>query len=170
MELGNKKAIMVIAPDNFRDEEYFETREALERKGVDVEVASISNPAISAVDKREVQVDKMLPSIEDEYDAIVFVGGGGAKVYFENQAALNLAKQYYDDGKIVAAICIAPVILGHAGIMTDKKATCWEGAAKDLEDFGAEYTGKKVEVDGKIITANGPKASGKFGKVIAKNL
>lgn len=170
MELGSKKIIMIIAPENFRDEEYFDTRFALERKGVDVDVASISNPAISGIEKIEVRVDKMLPDVGDEYDGVVFVGGGGAKVYFENQTALDLANKYYDDGKIVAAICLAPIILGHAGIMKDKKATCWEGSAKDLEDFGVDYTGKKVEVDGKVITANGPKSSEKFGKVIAKNL
>jgi protease I len=170
MDLGSKKVIMILAPDNFRDEEYFDTREGLEIKGVDVEVASISNPAISGIDKKEVHVDKMLADIGDEYDGIVFVGGSGAKVYFENQTALELANKYFDNGKIVAAICIAPVILGHAGIMKDKKATCWEGAAKDLEDFGAEYTGRKVEVDGKVITANGPKSSGEFGEIIAENL
>lgn len=170
MQLGSKKIIMILAPENFRDEEYFDTRDALERKGVDVDVASIANPAISAIDKREVKIDQMLPDISDEYDGIVFVGGGGAKIYFDNQTALNLAMKYYEDGKIVAAICIAPIILGHAEIMKDKKATCWEGAAKDLEDFGVEYSGKAVEVDGKIITANGPKASGEFGETIAKNL
>lgn len=170
MDLGSKKVIMIIAPENFRDEEYFDTREALEKKGVDVSVASISNPAVSGIDKREVQVDMMLPEVGDEFDAIVFIGGGGAKVYFENQTALDLASKYYEDGKIVAAICIAPMILGHAGVLRDKKATCWEGSGKDLEDFGVEYTGAKVEVDGKIITANGPKSSGKFGKKIAKAL
>lgn len=170
MQLGSKKVIMILAPENFRDEEYFETRYALEKKGVDVDVASISNPAISAVEKREVQVDKMLIDIGDEYDGIVFVGGGGAKVYFENQTALALASKYFEEGKIVAAICLAPVILGYAGIMKDIKATCWEGAAKDLEDFGVEYTGEKIKVDGKIITANGPKSSSEFGETIANNL
>jgi len=170
MDLGSKKVIMIIAPENFRDEEYFDTREALEKKGVDVSVASISNPAISGIDKREVQVDMMLPDVTDDFDGIVFVGGGGAKVYFQNQTVLDLARKYYEEGKIVAAICIAPIILGHSGIMSDKKATCWEGGAKDLEDFGTEYTAANVEVDGNVITANGPKSSAKFGKKIAKAL
>lgn len=170
MQLGTKKVIMIIAPEKFRDEEYFDTRDALELKGVDVDVASTSNPAVSGIDNREVRVDRMLEDISDEYDGIVFVGGGGAKIYFENQTALALVSKYYEDGKIVAAICIAPLILGYAGVMKDKKATCWEGSAKDLEDFGVDYSGKEVEVDGKVITANGPKASGKFGEVIAENL
>ncbi len=170
MDLDTKRVVMIIAPENFRDEEYMETREALEKKGVDVSVASISDPAVSGIDKKEIKVDIKLPKVSDEFDGIVFVGGGGAKIYFKNQTALSLAKTYYERGKIVAAICIAPLILGYAGIMTDKKATCWDGNAKDLEDFGAQYSGSKVEVDGNIITANGPKASSKFGKKIAKAL
>lgn len=170
MDLGSKKVIMIIAPENFRDEEYFDTRESLEKMGVDVKVASVSNPAISGIDKREVEIDIMLPEITDEFDGIVFVGGGGAKVYFQNKTALDLARRYYEDGKIVAAICIAPLILGHAGIMSGKKATCWEGGAKDLKDFGVEYTASNVKIDGNIITANGPKSSLDFGRTIAENL
>jgi protease I len=170
MDLGSKKVVMIIAPENFRDEEYFDTKESLERMGVDVKVASISNPAISGIDKREVEVDMLLNDVTDAFDGIVFVGGGGAKVYFDNQTALDLARKYYEDGKIVAAICIAPLILGHAGIMSDKKATCWEGGAKDLVDFGAQYTASDVEIDGNIITANGPKSSENFGKKVAKAL
>ncbi len=170
MDLGTKKVIMIIAPENFRDEEYFDTREALEKKGVDVRVASISTPAISGIEKREVEVDMLLNDVTNDFDGIVFIGGGGAKVYFDNQTALDLARKYYEDGKIVAAICIAPLILGHAGIMSDKKATCWEGGAKELGDFGAEYTASDVEIDGNIITANGPKSSENFGKEVAKAL
>lgn len=170
MDLGTKKVIMIIAPENFRDEEYFDTRDALEKMGVDVKVASISNPAISGIDKREVEIDMMLNEVTDDFDGIVFVGGGGAKVYFENQTVLDLAIKFYEEGKIVAAICIAPLILGHAGIMSDKKATCWEGDAKELQDFGTEYTGSNIEVDGNIITANGPKSSEDFGKIVAKAL
>lgn len=170
MDLGSKRVIMIIAPENFRDEEYFDTREALERKGIDVKVASLSNPAISGIDKKEVEVDLLLPQVTEDFDAIVFVGGGGAKVYFDNEKALELARIFYEQGKTVGAICIAPIILGHAGILKDKKATCWEGGAKDLEDFGVEYSASDIEIDENIITANGPKSSEKFGTAIAESL
>lgn len=170
MKLSSKKAIMIIAPENFRDEEYFHTREAMEKKGIEVDVASTQNIALSGIEKEEVSVDLLLDEVEDQYDAIVFIGGGGAKVYFNNEKALSLAREYDEQGKIVAAICIAPLILGHAGLLQDKKATCWDGAHQNLIGFGARFTGKKVTVDGNIITGNGPKAAHKFGKTVAKAL
>ncbi len=170
MDLTSKKVIMIIAPENFRDEEYFHTRQSLERKGVNVEVASTTKMAISAIDHKEVQVDKLINEIDENYDAIIFVGGAGARVYFENENALALAKSYYEKGKIIAAICIAPLILGHAGLLHDKKATCWDGHHAELTGFGAHFTGDLVTVDGQIITGNGPKASYEFGETIADAL
>lgn len=165
-----KKVLIIIAPENFRDEEYFHTRESLEKKGVDVTVASTQPKAISGIDKTTVDVDLLINDATDDYDGIVFIGGGGAKIYFNNEAALNLARKFYEDEKIVAAICIAPVILGHAGLLQDKKVTSWDGAREDLLGFGADFTGKDVTVDGKLITANGPRAAYKFGKEVANAL
>ncbi|MFC1655641.1 DJ-1/PfpI family protein [Patescibacteria group bacterium] len=165
-----KKVIMIIAPENFRDEEYFQTRESLEKKGVEVTVASTQTEAVSGIDKTTVHIDVLVADATTDYDGIVFVGGSGAKVYFNNEKALNLAQAFYEEGKIVAAICIAPLILGHAGILQDKKVTSWEGAREELLGLGADYTGKDVCIDGKVITASGPRASYKFGKKIAKAL
>jgi protease I len=72
--------------------------------------------------------------------------------------------------KIVGAICIAPVTLANAGILTGKKATVFESETKKLKDKGANCTRKNVERDGKTITANGPKAAKEFGETIAKAL
>ncbi len=165
-----KKILMIIAPENFRDEEYFHTRESLEKKGVEVSVASTKIKAVSGIDKTVIDTDLLIDEATDDYDGIVFVGGSGAKIYFNNEKALNLIRTFYEGGKIVAAICIAPVILGYAGILHDKKVTSWEGAREDLLGFGADYTGKDVCVDGKLITARGPQSSYKFGKKVAKAL
>jgi len=170
MDLSSKKVIMIIAPEDFRDEEYFHTRESLEKRGVNVEVTSLQKTAVSAIDHTKVEVDKLLNEVNEDYDAIVFIGGAGAKVYFDNEDALSLAKNYYENGKIVAAICIAPLILAHAKLLQDKQATCWDGARDELSTFGAEFTGNDVTVDGKIITANGPKAACEFGENIADAL
>lgn len=170
MDLGTKKIVMVIAPENFRDEEYFHTRESLEQKGIQVTTASTAKTAVSSVDKVKINVDKLLSEIHSEYDGIVFIGGSGAKIFVKEEKALSLAQEYFENGKIVAAICIAPLILANAGILTNKSVTIWEGARKELDNFAVDYTAKKVEVDENIITANGPHAAHKFGKKIAKSL
>ncbi|MEM2638356.1 MAG: DJ-1/PfpI family protein, partial [Candidatus Hadarchaeales archaeon] len=94
-----------------------------------------------------------------------------SSIYFSNKHALSIAKEAFSAGKVVGAICIAPVILANAGILKGRRATVWDGDfVKMLEAGGAKYTGKNVEVDGKIVTANGPHAAREFGKKIAELL
>jgi protease I len=117
-----------------------------------------------------VNVDKSIYDIDTkEIDAIVFVGGSGAAEYFNNKQALMLAREFSKSGKVVAAICIAPSILVNAGILNGKKATSFPSERDNINAVGT-YTGNAVEVDGKIITGNGPQAAKEFGKKIAESL
>ena len=88
-------------------------------------------------------------------------------VYHNHKRAVELAKEFYESGKMVAAICIAPTILVNAGILNGKKATSWPSERVKISAIGT-YTGKVVEVDGKIITGNGPPASKEFAKKIVE--
>jgi protease I len=106
----------------------------------------------------------------DEYDVVVFVGGSGAKEYWNDLTAHSLAKSAAEKGKLVCAICIAPVTLANAGLLEGKKATVWKGNATALKQKGATYTGADVETDGKFITADGPESAAKFGRAIVRAL
>ena len=165
-----KKALMVIAPNDFRDEEFFETKEILEKSNIDVTVVnSTGQPSKSSFGKI-VTPDKNFYDVDsNDFDAIVFVGGSGTRIYHNHKRTLELAKEFYSSGKVVAAICIAPTILVNAGILDGKKATSFPSEKNRINAIGT-YTGKPVEVDGKIITANGPLAAGEFGKKIVEAL
>jgi len=161
--------LMIIAPVNFRDEEFFEPKAVFEQSGMNVTVASKGVQKAKGKLGGEADINKDITAVNiDEYTAIVFAGGPGAEEYFEDSTVLNLAKEAYEKGKVVAAICIAPSILANAGILSEKKATCFSSEASSIEAQGAKYTGADVEVDGKIITANGPKAATKFAEKIVK--
>lgn len=161
---------MVIAPADFRDEEYFETRKILEDAGNKVTVANSTGQPSKSMFGKLVKPDKSFYDVNaKDFDAIIFVGGSGTSVYFNNQQALNLAKEFNKSGKIVAAICIAPSILANAGILDDKKATSFPSERDNINAVGT-YTGKIIETDGKIITGSGPEAAKEFGKKIAEAL
>ncbi|UCG95949.1 MAG: DJ-1/PfpI family protein [archaeon] len=162
---------MVIAPENFRDEELLEPKDIFENAGAGVTVASKGADSAKGMYGAVVTVDEDIESVNaDEYDAVVFVGGTGASVYFNDETAWNLAKTAYGGGKIVAAICIAPSTLANAGLLEGKKATCFPSEKGNLEDKGATYTGAVVEQDGRIITGNGPNAATEIGQKIAEAL
>lgn len=165
------KALLIIAPDRFRDEEYFDTKEELEAAGVEVTTAGRSTDKVTGmlggiatpeIGLREVNVDG--------YDAVVFIGGSGASAYFTNPMALDIAKRAAASGKVLAAICIAPSILANAGLLKGRRATCFPSEQGNLRTKGAECTGKGLTVDGKLITADGPSSARDFGRAIARAL
>jgi len=166
-----KKVLFIIAPADFRDEEYLYPREILEEEGINVSVASKSLDEAYGMLGARVEPDLLLSEVEvDEYDGIVFIGGIGAKLYWNDGEALRICQEAVSEGKILAAICIAPVILAYAGVLEGVKATVWPSEKDRLVKSGAIYTGRKVEVDGKIITANGPNAASDFGNKILEIL
>ncbi len=162
---------MIIAPVNFRDEELLEPKDVLENNNIEVTVASKDADSATGMLGAMVTVDMDYKDIKvEDYDGIVFVGGSGASIYFDDEIAQGLAKSFFEQGKVVSAICIAPSTLAHAGLLKDKKATCFGSQEEDLVEHGAEYTGEPVTTDGKIVTANGPQAATEFGQAITKSL
>jgi protease I len=170
-DLSSKKVLMIVAPTNFRDEELLRPKEILEKAKANVTIASKGVKTARGMLGSSVSVDLDLAQVDvKDYDAIVFVGGTGAEIYFNDSKALKIAKEAYDQGKIVAGICIAPSILANAGILEGKRATAFPSEASNLEANGAIYTGEAVSIDGRIITAKGPEAAVQFGNAIAKAL
>jgi len=167
-----KKALLVIAPENFRDEELLHTKEELERAGVETKVASTITTEVRGMLGAKVTPEIKLEQIRvDDYDGIVFVGGSGASVYFKDKRAISIASEAFRKGKKICAICIAPVILANAGVLKGKRATVFPGEyVQRIVSSGAIYKDKPVEVDGNVITANGPSAAREFGRAIARAL
>ncbi|RKY14770.1 MAG: hypothetical protein DRP82_03275 [Planctomycetota bacterium] len=167
--LSGKKVAMVIAQNGFRDEELFVPKKALLEAGAKVDVVSsattICKGMLGRTAKPDINTETLLKKIED-YDAVVFVGGVGAKQYFNDKTVHKIARTAYKQGSVVGAICLAPVILANAGLLKGRKATVWHGAADMLKKQGADYTGNAVEKVARIITANGPKAAHRFAKTL----
>lgn len=166
-----KKVVMVIAHELFRDEELLHPKEALEKNGIEVKVASTElTPAMGKLGAKVIP-DILFGDINmKDFDAIVFVGGHGSVYYWDNQNAHKLLKDAVAQGKIVAGICSGAVTLAKAGILKGKAATVFPGDSKELIANGAKYSARHIERDGLIITADGPLAARSFGEEITKAL
>ena len=166
--LESKKIAVIIAYKNFRDEEYDVPHKLLEELGADVRTFSDELGTAYGIDGMEVAVDSKLNDLDvNEFDAIVFIGGPGALEHLDNSESYQIVKNAIKQNKVLAAICVAPVILAKAGILQGKKATVWTSitnkyAQRTLEQNGAIYQDADVVQDGNIITANGPAAAEKF--------
>lgn len=173
-ELDDKKILMVVAQDNFRDEEYLEPRDILEDAGVSITVASNSTKeahgALGAKIKPDISIKD---AIMTEFDGLVIAGGGGSREHlWPNKDLQRLVKDAFDQDKLVAAICVSPVVLARAKILEDRDCTVFKDkeCIAELEKGGGLYTDKDVVVDGNIITARDPKAAEKFGHAIVEQL
>src|SRR3990167_4322080 len=165
------RILMIVAQRDFRDEEFEEPKEVFQENGFKVITASErKGEALGKLGLKiwaSTSLDEVSPR---DYEAIVFVGGAGSSDYFHHGEALNLAREAFEAGKIIGAICIAPSILANAGILQGKRATSFSSQRENLEARGAIYTGIAVETDGKIVTANGPLAANAFGERIVELL
>jgi len=166
-------ALFIIAPENFRDEELFHPLAVLAEAGIVNTIASLEAGKCIGSKGGEIEAQIGINQINaEDFDAIIFIGGNGSEIYFEDAAAHLIAQKAFASGKIVAAICAAPAILAKAGILKGKKVTCFpaEIFEKMLAEGEVIYTQRDVEVDGNIITANGPKAATAFGEKIIEAL
>ena len=162
-------AVFIVASKNFREEELFETQKQLENASIETVIASSQKGPIKGQFGGTAQALMLLGEIiVDDYDAVIFVGGVGAKEYFGDKTAWKIAKEAVEKDKVLAAICIAPAILANAGVLDGVTATSFQSERARLKEAGAKYTSGSVEWDGLIITANGPEASARFGQVIAE--
>jgi len=164
-----KKVALFIAFQGFRDEEYAEPKKVMEKEGIKVDTISTSKGLARGKIKITAQVDKVLDEVNlSDYDCLALVGGPGALDHLDKPKVHKMFSDFYAQGKPIAAICISPVILAHAGLLKNKKATVWQDGAEELKASGAIYTGKDLEIDSKIITANGPAAAKSYGQAIVQ--
>ncbi len=169
------KALFIIAPADFRDEELFDTIKALEEAGVGYDIASTRRGQATGVMGKKAGVSLLASEANaNNYSAVIFVGGRGVEAYDlpANSEVLKIARDASSAGIVLAAICIGPRILANAGVVEGKAVTCFpdEATVAMLQKAGANYTKASVEDDGKIITADGPKSAYSFGKTIAKTI
>lgn len=176
MTKEDKKVAMIIAFTDFRDEEYFVPKEILKKAGIKVITASNAQGTAQGVNGGEASVNISLDELKvEDYHGIVFIGGPGCLKNLDNQLSYQVVQAAVKQNKVLAAICISPVILAKAGVLKDKKATVWSSSldrnpVKALQENEAIYQEENVVIDGKIITGNGPAAGQKFAQAIVEAL
>ena len=166
----SKTVLMILAEDPFRDPEYFDPKKVLEDAGVKV-VTTSTAPVAKGAEGAEVQVDLLLNEVhEEDFDAIVFIGGKGSSQYYDVPKAHELARYGAGKGKVLGSICASVGTLARAGVIKGKKATSDPGVADMLKAGGATYTTEGVTKDGNIITAKGRTNGKEFGEALLKEL
>ena len=178
-----KKAIVFLA-DGFEEVEALTPVDYLRRAGVEVTVAGVSKTEITGSHGIKVNADAALSDslLGEKYDAVIAPGGmpGAA-----NLAASPLVEKLFKDaegrGAVIAAICAAPVVvLAKAGLLKNRRYTCYPTMENDLLKFagsnykalteGAVHLEERVVVDGNLVTARGPGVAEEFALALVEKL
>lgn len=170
-----KKALLFLA-DGFEEIEAITTIDLLYRAGVNTLTVGVTGALCEGSHGITISTDIEMDSVFITNDALLFDndvficpgGGRGAESLKQNAAVCGIIKKGYKLGKLIAAICAAPIVLQEANIMNGKKYTIYP-SMKDVPISGI-YCGEDVVQDGNIITAAGPGATPAFAFAIIEYL
>jgi protease I len=168
------KLLVVVAPERFRDEELFEPLSLFRKAGIAYDIASVKAGACTGMLGGRCDATLDLARVKAEgYDGIVVIGGAGSPEFLWGHSRLHaLVADFANAGRLVAAICLSPVVLARSGVLRGRKATVYRSpdSVAEMRKGGADLKGDEVVTDGKFITANGPAAAGRFGEAIVSAL
>lgn len=147
------------------------TADIIRRAGLDLQIVSITGQRlVTGSHGIRVETDALIEDIEFfDADLLIFPGGLPGATNLADCATLKeRLRDHVITGRLVAAICAAPLILGRLGLLEGKRATCYPGFEGEL--MGATCTGALVEQDGQFITGKGPAAVFDFAYTIVERM
>lgn len=164
------KKIAVFFAEGYEEIEGLTVVDLCRRAGIEVEMVSVTDSLqVTGSHQIPVIMDKFLADVNfDELDMIVLPGGmPGTRNLEKVPVLMEQVKAFAADGRYIAAICAAPSVFGHLGVLQGKNACCYPGFEEELT--GALVSYNSCEADGHIITARGMGCAIDFGlKIIEK--
>ncbi len=154
--------VYVFLAEGFEEIEALATVDIIRRAEIPVSTVGIGGKFVTGSHGIKVESDILPEQIKkDDITAVILPGGMPGSLNLKNSDVVKQTVTYaYNNGKIVAAICAAPIVLGHLGILKGKKATCYSGFENELT--GADLKNVPVCVDGNVITAWGAGVAADF--------
>lgn len=163
--------VAIFLATGFEEIEALTVVDLLRRVHVEIDMVSITGEkkAIGAHDI-VVETDKIINQLNfSEYDMLILPGGMPGTLNLEScEVLMTQVDAFYQQDKLLAAICAAPAIFGHKGMLNGRVACCYPGFEKDCK--GAEVSMEPVCIDGKIITSRGMGCAIEFGLKIVEVL
>lgn len=167
------KKVALFIENGSEELEFIAPLDIMRRANLEVDLISANNEDfITSSHNIKILADKKIEEVNNilDYDAIVIPGGmPGSTLLRDNKKIIEFYQTMYNSGKLVAAICAAPIVLSAAGITDDKEVTSYPGFDKEInyKNYNSE---KAVVIDKNVITAQGPAVAILFGYEIINYL
>jgi protease I len=175
MHLKGKK-VAILATNGFEQSELEVPRDRLKEHGADVKIVSPESGEIKGWKNKDwgspVKVDLTLDQASaNDFHALVLPGGQiNPDLLRVNEKALNFIKAFYQQKKVIAAVCHAPWLLIETGIIKGRKATSYKSIKTDMINAGAKWEDSQVVTDQGIVTSRNPGDLEVFSKKIMEEI
>lgn len=167
------KKVALFIENGSEELEFIAPLDIMRRANLEVDLISANNEDfITSSHNVKIIADKKINEVNNilDYDAIVIPGGmPGSTLLRDNKKIIEFYQTMYNSGKLVAAICAAPIVLSAAGITDDKEVTSYPGFDKEI-NYKNYNSNKAVVIDKNVITAQGPAVAILFGYEIVNYL
>ena len=167
------KKVALFIENGSEELELIAPLDVMRRANLEVDVISANNEDfITSAHNVKIMADKKINEVNNilDYDAIVIPGGmPGSTLLRDNKKIIEFYQTMYNSGKLVAAICAAPIVLSAAGITDDQEVTSYPGFDKEI-NYKNYNSDKAVVIDKNVITAQGPAVAILFGYEIVNYL
>lgn len=152
--------------EGFEETEALAALDVMRRARLSVQTVGVTGVYVTSSHGVTVKPDIDISDITcEDLEGVVLPGGMPGTTNLEkSDAVLDCVRYCYENGKITAAICAAPSILGHLGMLDGRRATCFPGFESHLT--GAVYTAAHTETDGNVVTGKGAGCAIEFGHAI----
>ncbi|MDQ8186854.1 DJ-1 family glyoxalase III [Pelagicoccus sp. SDUM812002] len=165
---SQRKHALVIVFDGIEEIEALTPVDILRRADIEVTVASVNGqPQVTGRNQITFAADVALSLVaSDSFDLVILPGGPGVLELLENQAVRDILVAQDKDAKELAALCAAPKILAHHGILDTRTATSHRSVRDDLPNA----SDNPVVVDEHITTSQGLGTAVDFSLMLVEKL
>jgi len=150
--------VLVPLAEGFEEIEAVTIVDLLRRAAIEVHTASLASRRVTGSHGITVEADLLLDDAQAaDYDMIVLPGGMPGAEHLKNDVrVIALLREFATAGRFTAAICAAPAVLAHAGLLEGREATSFPGFLRADSAPGIRLSESPVVVDGKVVTSRGP--------------
>ena len=157
------KPILVLMAPGFEEIELTAPIDILRRLEIPVVTAGVKGRYVEGAHGMVMAADMLMVDVEaGDYDGIILPGGQASWLLRDTPGVLSLVRAMHKAGKLVAAICAAPIALEAAGVLSGRQVTCYPGVEGELKS-AAQVLAQPTVVDGLLVTGRGPGAALEFG-------
>lgn len=159
--------IYILLANGFEEIEAFAPVDILRRAELDVLTVGIGGKTVRGAHGITVAADLSEAEVRDKHlEAVILPGGMPGTLNLEHSETVQrLIDVAVERELFIGAICAAPTILGHRGLLRGRRATCFPGCEQEL--YEAILSDESVVRDGQLLTARGPGVSVEFGLALA---